>query len=85
MRVFDLTRATSYVDESTSTGKEYRRWPQWQGACTNVLRCHTSRAKRISTENSPDIFLSCAEDGEVRQTDLRVPVCAYLVVYEISH
>lgn len=73
MRVFDLTRASSFTNERLSSRKEYRLWHDGQGACTHVLRCHTSRAKRISTENSPDIFLSCAEDGEVRQTDLRVP------------
>ncbi|PWN35162.1 WD40 repeat-like protein [Meira miltonrushii] len=73
MRVFDLTRASSFTNERLLSGKEYRLWHDGQGACTHVLRCHTSRAKRISTENSPDVFLSCAEDGEVRQTDLRVP------------
>jgi DDB1- and CUL4-associated factor 6 len=73
MRVFDLTRASSFTNERLSSKKEYRLWHEGQGACTHVLRCHTSRAKRISTENSPDVFLSCAEDGEVRQTDLRVP------------
>lgn len=73
MRVFDLNRASSFTNERLSSKKEYRLWHEGQGACTHVLRCHTSRAKRISTENSPDVFLSCAEDGEVRQTDLRVP------------
>lgn len=73
MRVFDLNRASSFTNERLSSQKEYRLWHQGQGACTHVLRCHSSRAKRISTENSPDVFLSCAEDGEVRQTDLRVP------------
>lgn len=73
MRVFDLTRASAFVNKGEANGKEYKLWPEEQGACTRVLRCHSSRAKRISTENSPDVFLSCAEDGEVRQTDLRVP------------
>ncbi|KAF4601999.1 hypothetical protein EYR40_005200 [Pleurotus pulmonarius] len=37
-----------------------------------VLRCHTNRVKRIVTEDSPDLFLTVAEDGSVRQHDLRV-------------
>jgi hypothetical protein len=48
-------------------------WKEGQGACIRVLRCHKGRAKKISTENSPDVFLSAAEDGEIRQMDLRVP------------
>jgi hypothetical protein len=55
-------------------GKEFRVWEKDYGACIRVLKCHSSRAKKISTENSPDVFLTAAEDGEVRQTDLRVPV-----------
>lgn len=87
VRVFDLTRASSSARSSsalpfeevrTRAGKEYTRWPRDNGVCTRVLRCHKSRAKRISTENSPDVFLTCAEDGEVRQMDLRLPVsCAF--------
>ncbi|KAF8621602.1 hypothetical protein AX15_007622 [Amanita polypyramis BW_CC] len=36
-----------------------------------VLRCHRGRVKRLVTEESPDIFLTVAEDGTVRQHDLR--------------
>ncbi|KAI9574450.1 WD40-repeat-containing domain protein [Boletus coccyginus] len=42
-------------------------------ACIRVLRCHSRRTKRIITEDSPDFFLTVAEDGEVRQHDLRTP------------
>lgn len=75
VRVFDLSRATtsSFIDRRLESGKEYKIWQEGQGACTRVLRCHSGRVKKISTENSPDIFLTAAEDGEVRQTDLRVP------------
>jgi hypothetical protein len=38
-----------------------------------VLRCHKDRTKRIATENSPFLFLTVAEDGTVRQHDLRRP------------
>ena len=40
---------------------------------TRVFTSHTDRAKRIVTEGSPWLFLTCSEDGEVRQFDLRQP------------
>lgn len=42
-----------------------------------VYRSHADRAKRIVTESSPHLFLTCSEDGEVRQWDLRQPSSAY--------
>ncbi|KAG8623676.1 hypothetical protein KVT40_008652 [Elsinoe batatas] len=42
-----------------------------------VYRSHGDRVKRIVTESSPHLFLSCSEDGEVRQWDLRLPSSAY--------
>ncbi|MCJ1389276.1 hypothetical protein MMC18_002132 [Xylographa bjoerkii] len=42
-----------------------------------VYRSHSDRVKRIVTESSPHLFLSCSEDGEVRQWDLRLPSSAY--------
>lgn len=42
-----------------------------------VYRSHGDRVKRIVTESSPYLFLSCSEDGEVRQWDLRLPSSAY--------
>ncbi|CUS09631.1 unnamed protein product [Tuber aestivum] len=38
-----------------------------------VYRNHTSRVKRIVTETNPYTFLTCSEDGTVRQWDLRQP------------
>ncbi|CAZ86601.1 unnamed protein product [Tuber melanosporum] len=38
-----------------------------------VYRSHTSRVKRIVTEANPHTFLTCSEDGTVRQWDLRQP------------
>ncbi|KAL4915734.1 WD40-repeat-containing domain protein [Aspergillus aurantiobrunneus] len=42
-----------------------------------IYRSHSDRAKRIVTESSPHLFLTCSEDGEVRQWDLRQPSSAY--------
>lgn len=42
-----------------------------------VYRSHTDRAKRIVTESSPHVFLTCSEDGTVRQFDLRQPSSFY--------
>lgn len=44
---------------------------------TRVYRSHCDRVKRIVTESSPHLFLTCSEDGEVRQWDLRQPSSAY--------
>ncbi|KAL8672356.1 MAG: hypothetical protein Q9168_003176 [Polycauliona sp. 1 TL-2023] len=44
---------------------------------TRVYRSHADRVKRIVTESSPFLFLTCSEDGEVRQFDLRLPSSAY--------
>lgn len=44
---------------------------------TRVYRSHADRVKRIVTESSPHWFLTCSEDGEVRQWDLREPSSAY--------
>ncbi|TGZ79964.1 WD40 repeat-like protein [Ascodesmis nigricans] len=42
-----------------------------------VYRSHTDSVKRIITESSPNVFLTCSEDGTVRQFDLRQPSSAY--------
>ena len=42
-----------------------------------VYRSHSDRVKRIVTESSPYLFLTCSEDGEVRQWDIRQPSSAY--------
>ena len=42
-----------------------------------VYRSHSDRVKRIVTESSPYLFLTCSEDGTVRQWDLRLPSSAY--------
>ncbi|KAK5944270.1 hypothetical protein PMZ80_003551 [Knufia obscura] len=87
VRIFDLeygagAQAATGASESTRS----RRFNDFFGNCrwlteanTNarVYRSHADRAKRIVTESSPHLFLTCSEDGEVRQWDLRQPSSAY--------
>ncbi|CAN9315355.1 unnamed protein product [Alternaria alternata] len=42
-----------------------------------AFRCHTDTVKRIVTEDNPFYFLTCSNDGEVRQWDVRQPSRAY--------
>lgn len=42
-----------------------------------VFRSHSDTVKRIVTEDSPFFFLTCSEDGDVRQWDIRQPSSAY--------
>ena len=80
VRVFDINYMSTGSGEGAegqpqrlSSGREYTVWPEHSGACVRLFRCHRGRAKRISTEASPDVFLTCGEDGDVRQMDLRAP------------
>ncbi|KAG2141736.1 WD40 repeat-like protein [Suillus bovinus] len=65
VRVFDVGEVVG--QSPTGSEMEYTT----QESCIRVLRCHTGRTKRIITEDSPDLFLTVAEDGQVRQHDLR--------------
>ncbi|KAG2077379.1 WD40 repeat-like protein [Suillus decipiens] len=65
VRVFDVGEAVG----QSPTGREMEYTTR--ESCIRVLRCHSGRTKRIITEDSPDLFLTVAEDGQVRQHDLR--------------
>ncbi|KAI0375640.1 WD40 repeat-like protein [Pilatotrama ljubarskyi] len=67
IRVFDHEKAGGLPGSDGETQYYARQ------AAIRVLRCHQGRVKRIVTEDSPDLFLTVAEDGSVRQHDLRVP------------
>lgn len=43
-----------------------------------AFRCHTDTVKRIITEDNPFYFLTCSNDGDIRQWDVRQPSSAYL-------
>ena len=59
----NLYRGVRYLDDGNTNARVYRS--------------HADRVKRIVTESSPHLFLTCSEDGEVRQWDLRLPSSAY--------
>ncbi|PWN18649.1 WD40 repeat-like protein [Microstroma glucosiphilum] len=74
MRVFDIGSSSAGMGTRVShpDGRWYDRFDQGSGGVNcRVLKCHRRRVKRLATENSPDIFLSVGEDGDVRSTDLR--------------
>ncbi|KAF2031285.1 WD and tetratricopeptide repeat-containing protein [Setomelanomma holmii] len=42
-----------------------------------VFQCHTDTVKRIVTEDTPFYFLTCSNDGDIRQWDVRQPSKTY--------
>ena len=62
-RPFTVVEGVRYLSEGDTNCKVYRS--------------HSDRVKRIVTESSPFFFLTCSEDGEVRQWDIRAPESAY--------
>ncbi|KAK6405438.1 hypothetical protein LTR95_018765, partial [Oleoguttula sp. CCFEE 5521] len=90
VRVFDLeyagqSRTASAASSMATEGRRRGRNNVYDGVrymndgdtdC-RVYRSHGDRVKRIVTESSPHLFLTCSEDGEVRQWDLRQPSSAY--------
>lgn len=90
VRVFDIeysssnndARATSAFAASARSRRfndffEGVRYLSEGNTNARIYRSHADRVKRIVTESSPYLFLTCSEDGEVRQWDLRQPSSAY--------
>lgn len=90
VRIFDIEYSGSSTEASTTStlaanGRRRARASINNGlrylsdGNTNcrVYRSHGDRVKRIVTESSPHLFLTCSEDGEVRQWDLRQPSSTY--------
>ena len=90
VRIFDLeyagaARAPSVASSMANQDRRRGRNSVYNGVrylsdgdtdC-RVYQSHGDRVKRIVTESSPHLFLTCSEDGEVRQWDLRQPSSAY--------
>lgn len=90
VRVFDIEYSNSSSNAAAasvfSTSTRNRRFDNFfdgarylseRNTNVRVYRSHADRVKRIVTESSPYLFLTCSEDGEVRQWDLRQPSSAY--------
>jgi nuclear receptor interaction protein len=86
VRIFDIERGGASSNASADSSTRSRRFNNFfsnakflNEANTNarIYRSHADRVKRIVTESSPHLFLTCSEDGEVRQWDLRQPSSAY--------
>ncbi|EPS43821.1 hypothetical protein H072_2086 [Dactylellina haptotyla CBS 200.50] len=76
VRVFDVNYSAASVDTASSSfAHSIRQTSRLSYGETNtrVYRAHRDRVKRIVTENSPNLFLTCSEDGDVRQFDTRAP------------
>lgn len=83
VRVFDIEYSGRSVEPSmgpnmATAGRGQRLQNMYRGVKylsdgnTNarIYRSHADRVKRIVTESSPNLFLTCSEDGEVRPLDL---------------
>lgn len=90
VRIFDLEYSGQAREASAASGMAAASRRRGRNAVYNgvrylndgdtdcrVYRSHGNRVKRIVTESSPHLFLTCSEDGEVRQWDLRQPSSAY--------
>ncbi|KAJ6260925.1 hypothetical protein Dda_3586 [Drechslerella dactyloides] len=76
VRVFDVNYSAASIDTASSSfAHSVRQTSRLSHGETNtrVYRAHRDRVKRIVTENSPYQFLTCSEDGDVRQFDTRAP------------
>ena len=83
IRIFDIdhagtstSTAQASADSEDSLGDGIKYLSEGD-TNARVFRSHSDRVKRIVTEASPFLFLSCSEDGEVRQWDTRQPSSAY--------
>ncbi|KAG0161458.1 hypothetical protein PDIDSM_8992 [Penicillium digitatum] len=90
VRVFDIEYSTGSRNEAATSefaaSTRSRRFNEFFSSTRHLsdgntnarlYRSHTDSVKRIVTESSPFLFLTCSEDGDVRQWDLRLPSSAY--------
>ncbi|KAK7695843.1 hypothetical protein QCA50_000481 [Cerrena zonata] len=69
VRVFDINDIV-LSPTTAGAGRETEYSPRQTNV--RILKCHTAAVKRISTQGTPDMFLTVSEDGTVREHDLRV-------------
>lgn len=70
VKVFDVGAEITTFDSSAQYSRGSPTRQSWK---QRAIRCHSNSVKRITTELSPDVFLTVSEDGTVRQHDLRAP------------
>ncbi|KAI5307287.1 hypothetical protein KEM56_000835 [Ascosphaera pollenicola] len=75
VRVFDLEYSNKH-DSRTNINNDVSLHHPENTNC-RVYRSHTDSVKRIITESSPYLFLTCSEDGDVRRWDTREPSASY--------
>ncbi|RAR00540.1 wd and tetratricopeptide repeat-containing protein [Stemphylium lycopersici] len=85
VRIFDIEHSghspfhyTPRTGNARNMGSARERVTLTEGDTNaKAFRCHTDTVKRIVTEDNPFYFLTCSNDGEVRQWDIRQPSRAY--------
>jgi nuclear receptor interaction protein len=82
VRIFDIEYSGHSALRSTGNmggeGRARSRLTLTEGDTNaKAFRCHNDTVKRIVTEDNPFYFLTCSNDGEVRQWDVRQPSKAY--------
>ena len=76
VRVFDIEHSGRNAEASTVNGQRFQntyrgvRYLSDGNTNARVYRSHADRVKRIVTESSPHLFLTCSEDGEVSTCSL---------------
>ncbi|KAF2856995.1 WD40 repeat-like protein [Plenodomus tracheiphilus IPT5] len=87
VRIFDIEHSghSAFGSDNTRPGASRRSMGMTRDGLTltegdtnaKAFRCHTDTVKRIVTEDNPFYFLTCSNDGDVRQWDIRQPSRAY--------
>ncbi|BGP56941.1 hypothetical protein JCM8202v2_004577 [Rhodotorula sphaerocarpa] len=84
--IFDVAWAPNAPTQLFSVAGDQTHYED-ASACTRVFRCHTDRVKRIATEASPHVFLTCGEDGtDPEEAGCPLPLASYpsLSLYSLS-
>ncbi|KAF1974432.1 WD40 repeat-like protein [Bimuria novae-zelandiae CBS 107.79] len=80
VRIFDIEHSGHSALGSTASARPQGARPRvgiHGDTNAKAFRCHKDTVKRIVTEDTPFYFLTCSEDGDVRQWDIRQPSRVY--------